>query len=125
MSKKIVHYYHASPRTIGKRAAVYPVDHPDTENVSNEQLAWTSSVVADNPETGVFETLNTIYKPQEMQLDTENVVFYREIEGEIKVGEGVWYTNADGYTALTSEVVTYDEVLEVFTTTDGGIYAPA
>ena len=47
----------------GGSAYLYPVDHPDTTNVSNTTVARTSKVVSWNKETGVIETLNTIYTP--------------------------------------------------------------
>lgn len=63
MTKKIVHYvaYEGQIR-IGAVALLYPVDHPDTENVSNTKLAKTSRVQRHDPDTDEIETLNTIYR---------------------------------------------------------------
>jgi len=47
---------------VGCGALVWPVDHT-SPFVSNEQVAVTSKVISHDPETGVFETLNSIYKP--------------------------------------------------------------
>lgn len=50
---------------VGQRAIVYPLNHP-SEWVSNGSAALTTPVVAIR-EGGIFETLNSIYKPEEMQ----------------------------------------------------------
>ena len=47
---------------VGYSALVWPVDHT-SPFVSNEQVAVISKVISYDPETGVFETLNSIYKP--------------------------------------------------------------
>ena len=66
--KKVVHY---DPSGFicyiveGEVAIVYPIDHPDTERVSNKKPVRTSTVVSYDKETGIFETLNTIYIPKE------------------------------------------------------------
>jgi hypothetical protein len=64
MPKKIVHYDcdHIHGYCIGLSALVKTLDHPDSDNVSNKKFVITSTVVAVH-ENGVFETLNTIYKP--------------------------------------------------------------
>lgn len=64
-TKKVVHYADVShdAMQVGYRTWVWPVDHPDTERVSNQTVALTSEIVAVHG-NGVFETLNTIYKPQ-------------------------------------------------------------
>jgi hypothetical protein len=69
MSKKVVHYDERMPKDIlvGHSALVWPVDHPDTARVSNLTSVRTSKVVAYNPNTGEFETLNTIYMPMGLQ----------------------------------------------------------
>lgn len=48
---------------VGSSALVYPLNHTDLENVSNNELATTSTVLNYCPDTGVFETRNSIYKP--------------------------------------------------------------
>lgn len=50
-----------------QRARLYPIDHPDTENVSNTTWCLTSAVQNYNETTGVIETLNTIYLPKERE----------------------------------------------------------
>jgi hypothetical protein len=63
--KKIVHYV-GKPIFYGEMehgAFIYPMDHPDTENVSNMKQARTSSVLSYDPVTGRMETLNTVYMP--------------------------------------------------------------
>ena len=62
--KKVVHYsdLRYTP-VVGKMAMVIPVDHPDTENVSNNTWVYTSDVVRVDEVTGIFETLNTVYEP--------------------------------------------------------------
>jgi hypothetical protein len=47
---------------VGESAVVIPVDHPDTELVTNGQAALTSEVLSYDTETGEFETKNTLYK---------------------------------------------------------------
>lgn len=60
--KKVVHFSRSKYEFIhkGLPATVFPVDHPDSENVSNKKQAITSNVVAIH-EDG-FETENTRYK---------------------------------------------------------------
>lgn len=62
MEKKVVHYSAMliEPK-VGYPAIVLPVDHPDTDNVSNLEFATTSRVVRVG-NNGEFETLNTIYR---------------------------------------------------------------
>lgn len=62
--KKIVHFCGVVGEiVVGHSALVYPIDHPDQDNVSNTRLAKTSRVVAAF-EDGSFETQNTFYKPR-------------------------------------------------------------
>lgn len=65
--KPTVHYYKHLPNQInlGQRAIVYPIDHPDSENVSNKTWVLTSKVIWHDSESGDFETLNTKYIPKE------------------------------------------------------------
>lgn len=65
MSKKIVHYNRSRYKNIvlGHSAIVFPIDHPDTEQVSNTREVITSRVIKMFPD-GSFETLNTMYKPK-------------------------------------------------------------
>lgn len=64
IEKKVVHYV-GTPHVpgIGLGALVTPIDHPDTENVSNERVARTSPVRSWDKESGRLETANTIYIP--------------------------------------------------------------
>lgn len=59
--KKVVRYSDACRVTIGGKALVECIDHPDSLRVSNKGISWTSTVVAIFP-NGDFETLNTIYR---------------------------------------------------------------
>lgn len=64
--KKIVRYKEVKflvEGGVNARALVLPVDHPDTDRVSNEDFAITSMVVAYDEATEVFETENTVYVP--------------------------------------------------------------
>lgn len=60
MTKKIVHCTEIMPgsawasNTPGGRAIVKPVDHPDTERVSNANWATTSEIISFDEETGIF-----------------------------------------------------------------------
>jgi len=65
MTKKVVHYNDAHGVVGWRNGSVFltPVDHPDTLNVSNTRPVMTSTVVSWDKETGIIETLNTIYKP--------------------------------------------------------------
>lgn len=68
MNRKQVVFYKSDVLPIvkvGQRAVVYPLNHP-SERVSNRSAALTTAVLAIR-EGGVFETLNSIYKPEEMQ----------------------------------------------------------
>lgn len=65
MDKKTVQY---KPTTgdvirVGSSAYVKPVNHPDKERVSNNNFVFTSRVIKVDS-GGVFETLNTIYRPK-------------------------------------------------------------
>jgi hypothetical protein len=65
MSKKpIVHYQPSNDDHIklNESALVYPTDHW-SYLVSNKRIVHTSMVVYYDRATGVFETMNTIYKP--------------------------------------------------------------
>jgi len=42
-------------------AVLWPINHPDKENVSNEKSVTTSVVV--HEQDGVIETMNTVYHP--------------------------------------------------------------
>ena len=48
---------------VGNRALVVPVDHPDTENVTNGLPATTSIIVWYDEVTEQFETTYTLYVP--------------------------------------------------------------
>lgn len=61
-TKKIVRYSEvASPIVVGLPVMVWPVDHPDVMNVTNNYWATTTRVVRADAGTGEFETLNTLY----------------------------------------------------------------
>lgn len=70
MAKKVVHYI-GTPviRGIGFSAIVTPVDHPDTENVSNNRPVTTSKVVNYGQPSGFIETANTMYLPLHPAVD--------------------------------------------------------
>ena len=64
--KKIVHYIGEVWAAVGQSAFLVPVDHTnhvEGQGVLNHRPARTSKVVAYDKESGVVETLNTIYKP--------------------------------------------------------------
>lgn len=64
MTKKTVHYSPVESHiVVGQSAFVYPIDHPNSELVSNTELAITTTVLNYDSSTGVFETRNTIYVP--------------------------------------------------------------
>ena len=65
--KKVVHYDRNKPVLQGPSNCVliWPIDHPDTEWVSNASYVLTSPVVDIDLESGIIETENTIYKPQQ------------------------------------------------------------
>lgn len=60
--KKVVYYSRLDYIQVGESADVVPVDHT-SPLVSNGRVAWTTTVESYDPATGVFETRNTIYKP--------------------------------------------------------------
>ena len=66
-NKPIVHYkgtaiFIGIENSGGFQAIVQPIDHPDTENVSNETTVLTSPIVS-SVSNGEFETLYTKYIP--------------------------------------------------------------
>ena len=64
--KKVVHYKKNSvfgAIVVGHSAYVEPVDHTSSL-VSNTKHVRTSEVIRVDHETGEFETLNSIYRPQ-------------------------------------------------------------
>lgn len=65
MTKKCVHYV-GSPSAIfiGHPCFLFPVDHPDSERVTNLNMVRTSNVVSYDVSTGRIETENTIYIPE-------------------------------------------------------------
>ncbi len=64
-AKQVVHYRPTENDFIkvGHGAFVMPIDHPDSERVSNLRYVITSRVVAYDRDSDEFETLNTLYKP--------------------------------------------------------------
>ncbi len=62
MDKKVVRYSAVILLpVVGNSAIVLPVDHPDTDRVSNRNFVITSQVVRVGL-NGEFETLNTVYQ---------------------------------------------------------------
>ena len=49
---------------LNKSAILFPINHPDSENVSNTSPVWTSLVVGHDASSGRLETENTIYIPE-------------------------------------------------------------
>lgn len=66
MNKPTVKYKQGSLvfNGLNKSAILFPINHPDTENVSNQNPVWTSWVRAYDEASGRLETLNTIYIPE-------------------------------------------------------------
>ena len=68
MTNKPVVFYRTDKRAhiaVGTHAWVFPINHTSIR-VSNNHIARTSVVITHLP-NGVFETQNSIYKPEEMQ----------------------------------------------------------
>jgi hypothetical protein len=68
MNKKPVVFYKTDIKptlVVGERAWVFPINHTSPW-VSNKYKAYTSKVLRVLA-SGVFETQNSIYKPEEMQ----------------------------------------------------------
>ena len=61
-SKQVVHYIDLIRCEVGLRATLIPVDHPSNLVVNGER-SITSMVLSYDRETGIIETMNTIYKP--------------------------------------------------------------
>lgn len=59
--KKVVYFRDCHEPVVGQCILVLPINHPDTERVSNKQWAITSPVVRVF-EDGGFETQNTVYQ---------------------------------------------------------------
>jgi hypothetical protein len=75
--KKVVHYVGKPVVQENGHALVCPVDHPDSESVSNMNVARTSRVVHYDEKSGRLETQNTIYIPaEEIQLGSGDVPWY-------------------------------------------------
>ncbi len=70
-NKPIVHYRPnvADYIRVGEAASVCTTDHW-SYLVSNKGVVHTSKVLHYDNVTGVFETLNTVYKPEEKELCT-------------------------------------------------------
>lgn len=67
MDKKVVRYIKGTLNLlggVGHPAVLKPIDHPDSEYVSNTKCVLTSLVVS-HDDTGRVETVNTIYVPEE------------------------------------------------------------
>jgi hypothetical protein len=58
--KKVVHYLQLRDCIVGRRASVWPIDHPD---IPLGKSARTSIVRSFDPLTGVAETTFTRYEP--------------------------------------------------------------
>jgi hypothetical protein len=58
--KKVVHYHQLRDCTVGRRASVWPIDHPD---IPPGKSGRTSVVQMFDPLTGVAETTFTRYEP--------------------------------------------------------------
>jgi hypothetical protein len=58
--KKVVHYHQLRDCTVGRRALVWPIDHPD---IPLGKSGKTSLVQVFDPLTGLAETANTRYEP--------------------------------------------------------------
>jgi hypothetical protein len=58
--KKVVHYYQLRDCKLGRRALVWPIDHPD---IPSGKSGRTSVVQMFDPLTGLAETANTRYEP--------------------------------------------------------------
>jgi hypothetical protein len=58
--KKVVHYYQLRHCAVGRRASVWPIDHPD---IPLGKSGRTSVMQNFDPETGVAETTYTRYEP--------------------------------------------------------------
>lgn len=68
--KPVVHYHHKLPRNyihVGDRASIrIAEDHYAGCGMVGGESVSTSTVLAYDEATGVFETRNTIYKPKEI-----------------------------------------------------------
>ena len=60
--KKVVHYKN-TPIIVNGHAFLWPVDHPDGDNVSNTKQVRTSLIVSYDKVSGEIETQNTVYLP--------------------------------------------------------------
>ena len=101
MEKPIVLYRNGiqTPLVIGEGTAIFPINHPNTPRVSNERIAYTSQVVSIG-EDGVFETMNTIYKPEVPLMKRIEPTDHAQVKAVIQPNK---WTHA---TALTEEQVT-------------------
>jgi len=72
--KKVVHYdaesgvHHLANNT----AMLKHIDHPDSDRVSNDSFVMTSKVLNWDEDSGIIETLNTIYIPMETENDDDS-----------------------------------------------------
>lgn len=81
-AKPVVYYNKdkASFVSIGKSAMVYPLNH-SSNRVSNRSVCMTSDVVSHNENTGLFETLNSVYVPI-TKTEFAKLVLFMEAEAE-------------------------------------------
>lgn len=63
MKRRVVYIELQSSLEVGQSATVIPVNHPDTENVTNGYPCYTSPVVSIYPDGKTFDTYNTHYTP--------------------------------------------------------------
>lgn len=63
--KKVVHYDTARGVMQHHSGGVllWPIDHPDSDHVSNASYVLTSKLMKQDLETGEFETENSLYAP--------------------------------------------------------------
>lgn len=47
---------------------LWPVDHPDSDHVSNESYVLTSKILHFDEESGIIETQNTTYVPDQKKV---------------------------------------------------------
>ena len=69
-SKKVVRYKAGTQvvREVGMPAFLKPIDHPDSDRVSNTKTVLTSAVVRYDAASGAIETENTLYLPLVTEL---------------------------------------------------------
>jgi hypothetical protein len=81
MKRKVIYIRALQPIVVGEGALVIPLNHPDTDMVTNGHAAWTSPVRSIAPNGTTFETANSLYQLAQEPDPEEEVKVVAELAG--------------------------------------------